>query len=62
MPNFPGQIPYPMLLGRTPFVDACYWTKEHEVSIPRGGIAADYNIKLRGTEPRIDKVPERPYP
>lgn len=62
MPNFPGQIAYPYLAGRTPFVDVCQWAKAYEVSIARGGTARDYNVKLRGAEPRIDELPERPYP
>jgi len=62
MPNFPGQIAYPYLVDRTPFVDAGAWTKAYEVSIARGGTTADYNVKLRGAEPRIDFVPVRPYP
>ena len=62
MPNFPGQIAYPYLADRTPFVDVGQWTKAYEISIPRGGTTADYNVKLRGAETRIDELPERPYP
>ncbi len=62
MPNFPGAKPYPLLAFRTAMVDDVAYTITHEVSIPRGGTTADYNVKLRGISERIDKLPETPYP
>lgn len=63
MPNFPGVKPYPLLANRTPMVDQGPLIRGlREPSIPRGGLTADYNVKLRGTGRRIDRLPERPYP
>ena len=62
MPNFPGKKPYPALTNPMIFVDIATMTKGREVSIPRGGTAADFNVKLRGSGRRIDTRPRRPYP
>ena len=62
MPNFPGAIARPLLTNPSAYVDAGPITKVREVSIARGGTAADYNVKLRGLEQRIDRKPKRPYP
>lgn len=62
MPNFPGAITYPVLTGRSPMMDTTVVTKGREVSIPRGGTAADFNVRLRGSGKRVDKRPLRPYP
>jgi len=64
MPNFPGVKPYPLYAatGPTPMLDVCDYIKGAGVSIPRGGTTPDYNIKLRGRDVRIDRIPERPYP
>jgi L-2-hydroxyglutarate oxidase LhgO len=63
MPNFPGNIAYSLYLpNATPMVDAGPLTKNLQTGIARGGTAADYNVKLRGIERRVDERPERPYP
>ena len=62
MANFPGNKPYPLLVAETPMLDDGYITKMRMTSIPRGGTARDYNVKVRGSGRRIDKRPRRPYP
>ncbi len=43
-------------------LDVGLTVKGREVSIARGGTVEDYNVKLRGAEERIDKLPKQPYP
>lgn len=63
MPNFPGNKPYALYAaGQTPMVDVGTLAKGREISTPRGGTTADYNVKLRGMGVRIDERPPRPYP
>lgn len=62
MPNFPGNKAYPLLLGPTAMVDAGPVTKNLMIGIARGGTVADFNVKLRGAERRIDRNPQKPYP
>lgn len=60
MPNFPGAIVYP-LVARTPMVDVCSTlVKGREVSIPRGGNSADFNVYIRGAGQRVDRKPVKP--
>ncbi len=64
--NFPGKIAYPLLYpvltNQTAIRDVVAVTKGREVSLPRGGTAADFNDRLRGTARRIDRIPDLPYP
>jgi len=61
--NFPGRKAYPLYpTGPTPMLDDGVFTTGREVSIPRGGTRPDYNVKLRGADARIDRLPEKPYP
>lgn len=57
-----GSIAYPLLLNGTPLVDSGPVTKNLQTGLGRGGTAADFNIKLRGIERRVDRLPRRPYP
>lgn len=62
MANFPGAKAYPLLTDRTTMLDVGTLTKMREVTIERGGTAADFNAHLRGAFVRIDRVPDPPYP
>ena len=62
MPNFAGQRAYTLLQDATVMVDAGDITKNVMGGIARGGLAQDYNVKIRGLSDRIDRRPERPYP
>lgn len=62
MANFPGNIAYPLLANPTPMLDTGSLTKNLQTGIARGGAAADFNVKLRGIERRVDLLPKRPYP
>lgn len=62
MPVFPGNIAYTLLTDATPMIDSGPVKKNLQRGIPRGGTAADFNVKLRGIERRVDKLPKRPYP
>lgn len=58
----PGVVAYPLLTDRTPLVDAGPLTKHLQTGFARGGTDADYNVKLRGIQRRVDRLPPRPYP
>ena len=63
MPNFPGAKLYPYYpTGPTAMLDDGLRIKQREVTIPRGGTAEDFNIRLRGASRRVDKKPELTYP
>ncbi len=63
MPNFPGQIVYTLLVPNgTILLDCGPLTRNLQRGLARGGTAADFNVKLRGIERRVDQLPKRPYP
>ena len=62
MPNFPGNRTYTLLANATPLLDSGPVTKNLQTGLARGGTTADFNVKLRGIERRVDRLPKRPYP